>query len=64
MGLCRRAYDKARLRGVKPARTSSCLKADPEKLPTPEVIAREILDDRQAALDQRRPIAGNLIRPV
>jgi type I restriction enzyme M protein len=33
--------------------------ADPENLPPPEVIAHDIVDDLEAALDQLRPIAGD-----
>lgn len=38
--------------------------ADSDNLPPPEVIAQEIVDDLEAALEQFRLIAGDLADPV
>ena len=37
-----------------------CSLADSDNLPPPEVIAQEIVDDLEAALEQFRLIAGDL----
>ncbi len=37
--------------------------ADSDNLPPPEVIAQEIVDDLEAALEQFRLIAGDLVEP-
>ena len=38
--------------------------ADSDNLPPPDVIAQEIVDDLEAALEQFRLIAGDLVSPV